>query len=402
MCNGCFTIRRKRFCLARCMSRAILTALALVTFSLFFTSVATTASGMDQVTIEEQGTRRQIEGKIVTEAVNGQLLLLATDGKFWVLEPKQVLERTSDETPFTPVKREALEKLLLQEFPGFKIHKTTNYLICYNTSPAYAQWCGGLFERLHRGFQNFWSRKRFPVHTSELPLVAILYDGRESFQKHVHEEIGEASQSYLGYYSPTSNRVHLLDLTGVEERKRGERTGARKRMSEVLARPEALPQIAAIVHEATHQLAYNCGVQTRLADNPAWVSEGLAMYFETPDLNSTSGWTSIGLVSANRLQQMRQYQPTRPVDSLETLIRDEQRFHTTKDMALDAYAEAWALNHFLFTRHQAEYIAYLKKLAEKPSGEQGTPETRLEEFKAAFGDLQKLDTDFLRYIATLP
>ena len=144
-------------------------------------------------------------------------------------------------------------------------------------------------------------------------------------------------------------------------------------MSEVLSRLEALPQIATIVHEATHQLAYNCGVQTRFADNPAWVSEGLAMYFETPDLNSTSGWTSIGLVSANRLQQMRQYQSTRPQDSLETLVRDEQRFHTTKDIALDAYAEAWALNHFLFTKHQAEYIAYLKKLAEKPSGEQDTP-----------------------------
>jgi hypothetical protein len=99
---------------------------------------------------------------------------------------------------------------------------------------------------------------------------------------------------------------------------------------------------------------------------------------------------------------MRQYQSTRPQDSLETLVRDEQRFHTTKDIALDAYAEAWALNHFLFTKHQAEYIAYLKKLAEKPSGEQDTPETRVEEFKAAFGDLQKLDTDFLRYIATLP
>ena len=59
------------------MTRAILTALSLATASLCLMSLAATAVGLDQVTIEEKGTRRQIEGKIVTEAANGQLLLLA-------------------------------------------------------------------------------------------------------------------------------------------------------------------------------------------------------------------------------------------------------------------------------------------------------------------------------------
>ena len=38
----------------------------------------------------------------------------------------------------------------------------------------------------------------------------------------------------------------------------------------------------------------NTGLQTRYADNPFWVSEGLAVFFETPDLRSKNGWNAIG------------------------------------------------------------------------------------------------------------
>ena len=52
-----------------------------------------------------------------------------------------------------------------------------------------------------------------------------------------------------------------------------------------------------IVHEAVHQLAYNSTLQRRMADNPYWVSEGLATYFESPDLNSLRGWRNIGAIN---------------------------------------------------------------------------------------------------------
>ena len=35
-----------------------------------------------------------------------------------------------------------------------------------------------------------------------------------------------------------------------------------------------------IIHEATHQTAYNVGVHARFADQPRWLVEGLAMMFE--------------------------------------------------------------------------------------------------------------------------
>ena len=57
-----------------------------------------------------------------------------------------------------------------------------------------------------------------------------------------------------------------------------------------MAQPEALRTVSTIVHEATHQIAFNCGLHTRLSDCPRWFSEGIAMYFETPDLRSAKGW----------------------------------------------------------------------------------------------------------------
>ena len=44
--------------------------------------------------------------------------------------------------------------------------------------------------------------------------------------------------------------------------------------------------MATIVHEATHQIAFNCGMQQRYADIPLWLCEGMAVYFEAPDLAS--------------------------------------------------------------------------------------------------------------------
>src|SRR5690606_26419230 len=35
-----------------------------------------------------------------------------------------------------------------------------------------------------------------------------------------------------------------------------------------------------LIHEATHQLAFNLGLHSRLGETPRWVVEGLAMLFE--------------------------------------------------------------------------------------------------------------------------
>jgi hypothetical protein len=164
----------------------------------------------------------------------------------------------------------------------------------------------------------------------------------------------------------------------------------------ILSRPDAEPLVATIIHEATHQIAFNSGMQTRFADIPLWVSEGLAMYFESPDLQSAKGWRGIGAVNENRLGQFDKYLDQRPASSLKSLIVDDKRMRDAGS-AVDAYAEAWALTYYLIHHRQKQYLVYLKMLADKRPLLWDDPQARLKEFQTAFGDnLGQLDADFLR------
>jgi len=391
--------RRDASSLACCVTLAFVVCVAVLCLS------PANAFGVDRIVYKKDGASKPMSGRIVAEAEDGGLLLLTPDGTLWPIQPDEYSDRSKDDSPFEPLKREEISQLLLNKLgPGFKVHTTANYIICYNTSTAYAQWCGALYERLYRGFRTFWETRGLELHDPELPLVALVFDSKESYVRHVRAELGPAadSLSIVGYYSPSSNHVNMYDLTGTEGvRSPNDRVNSTTLINQVLQRPEAAPMVATIVHEATHQLAYNCGLQTRFADNPVWVSEGLAMYFETPDLRNSKGWSSIGSVNRTRLIQYRKYAPRRPANALETLLRDDTRFREPAS-ALDAYAEAWALNYFLLRTRSKEYVAYLKQLSAKPPVIYDDPETRLNEFRAAFGaDLGKFDNEFQRYLKKL-
>jgi hypothetical protein len=190
----------------------------------------------------------------------------------------------------------------------------------------------------------------------------------------------------------------MYDLTGVESANRyGRPVGTIKQINQILIQPEAERQVATVVHEATHQIAYNCGMHARYSDCPLWLSEGIAIFFETPDLKSSKGWRGVGAVSWLRLERFRQYLGRRPADSLTTLIADDRRFRDTAHN-LDAYAEAWALTYYLIRRYPDEYVEYLKALGKKKPLIDDGPAARLDEFQKAFGDLQRLDAEFLRYM----
>ncbi len=189
----------------------------------------------------------------------------------------------------------------------------------------------------------------------------------------------------------------MFDLTGADAlRGPNDKRGSTAQITAMLARPEAELMVATVIHEATHQIAFNCGLEQRFADVPLWLNEGLAMYFEAPDLTSTKGWRTLGEVNYPRLNRFREYLPTRPANSLLSLIVDDKRLRDPRQ-SLDAYAEAWALNYFLIRQHPKEYQAYLQMQSEKGPLVWDTPEERLKQFRTYFGDnLAALDAEFLR------
>jgi hypothetical protein len=332
----------------------------------------TPAAALDHVVLRRGDKQIQVDGRLLVTAQDGGLLVLARDGVLWAVPPEEQVRHTSDEVPFRPLSRQEMSRRLLAELPrGFDVHQTANYLICYNTSRAYAQWCGLLFERLYRAF---------------------------SYIEFSKSELGDAAPSIIGYFSLRTNWMTMYDLTGMEALNRfGSRRATSAEINRILARPEALRTVSTIIHEATHQIAFNCGLHTRYSDCPVWFSEGIAMYFETPDLRSTKGWSGIGGINPPRLARFQEYLKRRSPDSLQTLIADDKRFRDPS-RNLDAYAEAWSLSYFLIRRYPKQYVAYLKMLSEKRPLLEDGPKIRLKEFEGAFGDLKPLDAEFLRYM----
>jgi hypothetical protein len=355
---------------------------------------------MDYVSFQRDGRRQQVDGRVLVEAQDGGLLVLARDGVLWAVQPEELAEHRQDEKPFAALSEKEFAERLGAELPaGFRVHSTAHYLIFYNTSPAYAQWCGSLFERLYMAFTNYFRRQRFEIREPEFPLVAVVFADRAAYVEHSKPVLGEAAGSIIGYFNLRTNRMTMYDLTGVEAASRitGGTDSMRKINDWILAQPEAMRQVSTIVHEATHQIAFNCGMHQRYSDTPVWLSEGIALYFETPDLKRSTGWAGIGEVNRARLAQFRGYLRRRPADSLETLIAADARFRDT-EKGLDAYAEAWALTYYLIRQRPEQFVAYLKAMAGKLPLLDDDPKTRIEEFQAAFGELKRLDAEMVRYM----
>ena len=125
------------------------------------------AAATDQVTLRRGGKTIEVDGRVLIEAQDGGLLMLGRDGVLWLVQPDELVGRTHDQRPFEPYGRDEMTKRVLADLPpGFHVHPTTHYLIFYDTSPAYAQWCGSLFERLYMAFTNYWSRKGFDIFSA--------------------------------------------------------------------------------------------------------------------------------------------------------------------------------------------------------------------------------------------
>jgi hypothetical protein len=356
---------------------------------------------LDQVSFRRDGHSRQAVGKIVVESQDGGVLLEDRAGALWAIQPGEIIERHSDDKPFERWDAAEIATQLNAELPGFRIHNTSHYVIAYNTSQDYARWCGSLFERLFLAFSTFWKQRGLALDEPPGPMLAVVFDTKQNFARYAQDELKEATPSIVGYYSLRTNRITMYDLTGLESLPKTGRGTSADHINRLLSLPQAERTVATIIHEATHQLAFNGGLQTRYADIPLWVSEGIAVYFEAPDLQSRRGWRSVDNVNRVRLADFQQYSAHRPADSLESLVAKDDRFRNT-GAAPHAYSEAWAFNYFLLHKRQEDYVKYLKVLSAKLPLRNDEPQERLDEFRRAFGDdLQKLDTEFMRYMGTV-
>ena len=341
---------------------------------------------------------RPVEGELLVEAADGGALVESADGRLELVQPDVIAARDTLDTPPEPLAARDLAKRVLAELPaGFDVVITKHYVVCYDTSRGYAQWCASLFERLHDAFVNFWRQAGLDLAGPQRPLVVVVFADRERYEAFAAGDLGAAADRVVGYYNLLSNRVTTFDLTGRDGP--GGRGGSAGRAGlEILASPEATGLVSTLIHEATHQMAFNSGLHRRLAPVPLWVSEGVAAYFETPDLASGRGWRGIGGV--NRPRAERFLASARP-GRLGPIVTDDGSFRHP-DTALDAYAGGWALTAFLIQTRKADYVRYLEIIAAKPPLAEDSAEQRRADFVAAFGaEPEAFEDPLARFVARL-
>ncbi|MDR2346600.1 MAG: DUF1570 domain-containing protein [Planctomycetaceae bacterium] len=361
--------------------------------------------GLEYIEFKHGGIVRNESGEVLIEAQDG-LVFKARDGQYFVITPDDMIKRSSDDLPFSVYSiREHIERLEC-EFPresGYRImeKERSHFLIVYTTSRGFANWYSQLLERVYYGVKSYWSNRGLKLTEPEFPLVAIIYSNRNDFFKHAEAEGLTLSRNILAYYNKLTNRVVLCDLAGFESIRNGGKKAETLPISQYLRQPEAFVNIATVVHEATHQVSMNNGMQQRFAPYPLWVAEGIALFHEMPDKKDRLGWDPTPKVNEKRLNDLRKYFQKMPIDPIQKMIKDDNLLRDPNTV-VDNYAMAWGITYFLAKTKGTQFCKYLNKLAKKDPQADDSKEIRIKEFEECFGNnWEKLYKDCGNFIKKL-
>lgn len=310
----------------------------------------------------------------------GWTSLLGRDGRLSVFESRMAhnFSRVGDVfRPYTPAEMRAR---LLKEFgTGYQVSGTVHYLVVHREKlpSAWPQ----RFEDLYRGFVRYCTARGLAPRTPEFPLVAVIYGSAAEFRQHAEQESVRLGPGMIGYYSAVSNRVVMYEQTA--------ENGDNWKLN-----------AATIVHEATHQSAFNTGLHSRWSPAPRWIVEGLATMFESPAVwDAQTNRPVRERINPAQLAAFREYvRSRRRTGTLMQIVTDDDSFRN--DPAA-AYSEAWALTFYLAETSPRALQQYLVKTS-TPSSSAPETERRVTDFVAAFGsDLAMVEARLLRFIADL-
>lgn len=294
-------------------------------------------------------------------------LVMATDGWLHTIsieERDQALRATNE--AFRPASTVQMRNQLRAEFGrSFDVVATQNFLVVQPRGRG-DRW-PDMFEKSHRAFVEFMSKRGVQVRQGRFPMVAVvLPDARAMYAE--LDRLGIDVSRVSGIYANRCNRVMTHD-------------GGR------------ISDIAATVrHEAAHQSAFNSGVHSRVNDTPSWITEGIGQMFE-PSAISTGTVGSTNRVSERINQEslghlhsklnLRSSKDThmwvqRLIDGDET-FKNPATVHT-------AYSMAWAMMFYLSERDQDAFADVLNFTATRPPFESYRRGQRRIDFERVIGE----------------
>jgi hypothetical protein len=355
-----------------------------VAFSLAFSAASVVAADAGRWTLDLVLNGAHVEGMPLLWSER-QVELLARDGRLWSFSPQEAKQAHEVSRTFRGYTAAELRSGLSRELgKSFEISGTGHYLVAH--APGQKDYWSKRFEDLYRSFVHYFSVRGFKLAEPEFPLVAIVFRNQQDFFRYAERDGAKISTQVLGYYSPRSNRVSLFDIGG----------------GKALA-DDWHQNADTIIHEATHQTAFNTGVHTRFGETPRWLAEGLGTMFEAKGVwdstHHASRTSQPDRLNRGRLARFKNYVTRRPAGSLAEFVSSDRIFGTDTDAA---YAEAWALSFFLVETQPKLYSQYLARTAGRPAFRAYPAAERLADFTAVFGkDLQLLEAHYLRFMGEL-
>lgn len=241
-------------------SRVFLLALVLSAFS--------APSGRSDDVMIQLGLRGQtIEGSPLSWSEQ-EIVLLGRDGRLWQFPPKEAKDFRKTADRFQGYAPSQYRATLLRELGrGYEVNGTSHYMVAHPDGQE-ALW-PERFEGLYRLFLRYFSVRGLALQEPPFLLVGIVCRDRQEYVRHAARDGGPTARGVLGYYSSLTNRILLYDIGGGEQNQAAWQENA-----------------ATVIHEATHQMAFNTGLHSRYVPQPLWLVEGLATMFEPIALGS--------------------------------------------------------------------------------------------------------------------
>jgi hypothetical protein len=356
------------------MSRRLFPLLAVVAAGI--TNPETSTGQQFTVTLDLRGNR--IEGGPVAWS-NRNVMLLGRDGFLWQFAPSEATNFAQTSSIFRAYSQGEMRGALMREFgKKYQVSGTGNYLVVHPAGTR-DKWAPR-FESLYRSFMTYFGARGIYPQRPQFPLVAVVFASRGEFEAY-GRRVGTNVSGWAGFYSGRSNRILLYDIAPGDDSDETWQMNA-----------------SVIIHEVTHQTAYNTGIHNRYAAPPTWVAEGLASMFEAPGVHSPRQYPRLSdRVNRERLEGFQRAGLSRlKRDGLVEMISSDQMFRSDMDAA---YALAWILSFYLSENEATRYARYLKTTASREPFTIETAEQRLAVFAAEFGrDMRMLESRLTRFV----
>jgi len=339
----------------------------------------------DEITVrDDAGQEVTIEARWVA-AGKQAVALERRDGRWEVVPDQRIVRRTLSDDPVALSPQE-IEQRLRQEFdaPRLVTLIDRSFVIALQSTQPLIQNKGAVgragshlkqaakfLNGMQSGFLAFAKDAELELEKPKFPLVVLIFEDDQEFDRYVtaqSEGLGLSAEKIASFYDLFTNRLVL-----------------RLRECKTFVTP---------LHEAIHQQAHNRGMLQRLAPVPAWFNEGLATGFEGDGERVKSGPKAFNRRYAGIALTAKK-------TSWTDLVRDDAAFQGDI-LAGEAYAQAWGLHWWLYTRHRNEYRALLRHYAQLEPLTTVTPEEREAMFHELVGETPaELQQAFTREAAKL-